>query len=78
LLVVDYSSVFFNFIEAEFTQYRNPLGSGPSGNTCPRWLSHVLHRTSTLIIPNESSFIYWMAFSSIGCVKLGHPELESN
>ena len=59
-------------------QYLKPLGSGPSGKTCPWCASHVLHITSTLTVPKEVSFSYLMAFSFIGCVKLGHPVPELN
>ncbi len=31
-----------NVNEAEFTQYRMPVGSGPSSKTCPRWAQHRL------------------------------------
>lgn len=59
-------------------QYRSPLGSGPSGNMWPKWPSQVLHITSTRSIPNIVSFSYFIAFSFMGCVKLGHPVPDSN
>ena len=37
--------------EIELMQYRNPVGAGPSGNTCPRWLPQLLHITSVRSIP---------------------------
>ena len=37
--------------EAEFMQYRRPVGLGPSVNTWPRWESHRLHNTSVRIMP---------------------------
>ncbi len=38
-------------IAAELMQKRSPVGSGPSGNTWPRWLPHLLQRTSTRTMP---------------------------
>ena len=39
---------FSAFLSATaFMQYRRPLGSGPSGNTCPKWASQVLQTVST-------------------------------
>ena len=37
--------------EAELTQYRRPVGLGPSSKTCPRWPPHSLHDTSVRISP---------------------------
>ena len=65
-------------MDAELTQKRSPLGSGPSGNTCPKWASQVLHKTSTRIMPSVLSFEYLIAFSLMGAVKLGQPLLELN
>jgi hypothetical protein len=65
-------------MDSELIQYRNPLGSGPSGNTWPKWASQVLQRTSTRTIPNDESFLYLMALSFMGWVKLGHPVPDSN
>lgn len=31
-----YSSLFLKFSEAELTQYRSPVGFGPSGKTWPK------------------------------------------
>ena len=36
------------FSATAFMQYRRPLGSGPSGKTCPKWASHVLQTVSIL------------------------------
>ena len=38
-------------IEAELTQYRTPVGLGPSSKTWPRWPSHFLQVISVRIIP---------------------------
>ena len=42
---------FTNVIAAEFMQYRNPVGFGPSSNTCPKCASHLAHRTSVRFMP---------------------------
>ncbi len=63
--------------DTEFMQYLKPLGSGPSGKTCPG----VHHTYYTLLQPSlyqRGVFSYLMAFSFIGCVKLGHPVPELN
>ncbi len=39
--------VFASFNEAEFMQYRKPVGGGPSSKTWPRWASQRAHSTST-------------------------------
>src|ERR1051325_1405925 len=59
-------------------QYLNPVGSGPSLKTCPRWASHRLHFTSVRRMPwlRSSSSSTNSAFA--GAVKLGHPHPESN
>src|SRR5579871_6928300 len=38
-------------IDAEFMQYRNPVGAGPSSKTCPKWASHFEQRTSVRTMP---------------------------
>lgn len=42
-----------NVSEAEFIQYRNPVGWGPSSNRWPKCASHLAHRTSVRTMPNE-------------------------
>lgn len=37
--------------ETEFRQCRSPVGGGPSGKTCPRWLPQRAQTSSTRIIP---------------------------
>ena len=63
-------------------QYLRPVGPGPSGNTWPRWASHLLHRTSVRdIISDLSVFLVMLSvLSSIRCVSKndGQPEPESN
>ena len=45
-------STGMNRSDAELMQYRRPPASlGPSGNTCPRWLSPCVERTSVRTIP---------------------------
>ena len=68
---------FASFIDSELMQNLKPVGGGPSGKTCPRCASHVLHMTSTRIMPSEVSFLYLMAFGEMGSVKLGQPDLLS-
>lgn len=58
-------------------QYRRPVGWGPSGKTCPRWLSHLVHRASVLIMPWLSSLFSLMTSVERPCQKLGQPEPES-
>ena len=48
--VVNYLSSS-NFSDAEFRQYRSPVGRGPSSKTCPRWPSHRAQRISVRTIP---------------------------
>ena len=67
-----------NLIDAEFIQYLNLEGSGPSSKTCPKCESPYLLRTSILLIPYELSSFLTMYFGSIGFVKLGHPVPDSN
>jgi hypothetical protein len=40
-----------NFNAAELMQNRNPVGSGPSSNTCPKCASHLLQIASVRTIP---------------------------
>lgn len=59
-------------------QYLNPVGAGPSLNTCPRCELAFLPRTSVRCMPWALS-----TFSSIesflsGLVKLGHPVPDLN
>lgn len=42
--------VLMNCSDAEFIQYRSPVGWGPSSNTWPRWASHRAHTTSSRTI----------------------------
>lgn len=37
--------------DSEFTQWRWPVGLGPSANTWPRWPSQRAHRISTRVMP---------------------------
>ena len=37
--------------ETELRQWRSPVGGGPSGNTCPRWLPQRAQTISSRIIP---------------------------
>src|SRR5471032_2197855 len=64
--------------DAEFMQYRKPVGRGPSGNTWPRWAPQFRHRASVRVMP-----WLWSTFSSTASVssdaeKLGQPVPESN
>src|SRR2546422_10062957 len=63
---------------AEFMQYRNPVGAGPSSKTCPRWESACADRTSVRAMKSERSVRLWMFAASSGFVKLGHPVPDSN
>ena len=47
-LSVKAQALFTNFSEAEFMQYRSPVGRGPSSNTCPRWCitERTVHRVA--------------------------------
>ena len=51
---------------------------GPSLKTCPRWLSPPAERTSTRVIPCETSRNSAIFSGSIGLVKLGQPQPDSN
>jgi len=44
------SSFGINLRADEFMQYLKPVGGGPSLNTCPRWESAFLLRTSVLTV----------------------------
>jgi hypothetical protein len=44
-------AVSWNFSDAEFKQYRSPVGRGPSSNTWPRCPSHRVHRISVRTMP---------------------------
>src|SRR2546426_10211947 len=63
---------------AEFMQYRNLVGAGPSSKTCPRWESACADRTSVRAMKSERSVRVWMFTGSSGFVKLGHPVPDSN
>src|SRR2546428_14024460 len=63
---------------AEFMQYRNPVGAGPSSKTCPRWESACADRISVRAMKSERSVPLWMFAGSSGLVKLGHPVPDSN
>ena len=41
----------FNSSDAEFMQYRKPVGAGPSSNTCPRCASQRAQRASVRTMP---------------------------
>src|ERR1700751_517097 len=69
---------FTNFSEAEFMQYRRPVGCGPSSNTCPRWASRSVQFTSSRIIPRLVSRRVYTFSSSIVDQKLGQPDPDSN
>jgi len=67
-----------NRSDAEFIQYRCPVGAGPSSNTCPRCESALAERTSVRLINKcRSSFVRTLA-GTRGFVKLGHPVPDSN
>ncbi len=59
-------------------QYLNPVGLGPSVNTCPKCPPQFLQTTSVLTIPREMSFSFSIFSSSKGWKKLGQPHPESN
>ena len=71
-------SLFIKSNEAELIQYLNPVGFGPSLNTCPRCASHSLHLTSILVMPWEWSDFSITLCLSLGTKKLGHPQPASN
>src|SRR5580704_14522924 len=67
-----------NRSDAEFIQYRRPVGCGPSSNTWPRCELALAERTSVRAINKcLSSFVSTFAGTS-GFVKLGQPVPESN
>src|SRR6267143_504855 len=73
-----FSSLFLKPNERELTQYRSPVGCGPSSKTWPRWPPHCLQRISTRFIRRlRSDFSSTFSFSA-GDQKLGHPVPESN
>jgi hypothetical protein len=57
---------------------RPPASRGPSADTCPRWLSPWLDRTSVLAAPRLSSACSSIFSFSTGFVKLGHPQSLPN
>ncbi len=64
--------------DAEFIQYRSPVGFGPSSNTCPRCASHSVHETAVRSMPRLPSEISRTFSFAIGSQKLGQPVPESN
>jgi hypothetical protein len=71
------SSLGMNFNDAEFMQYRSPVGKGPSLKTWPRWESPCLLLTSVLLAKKLRSSFSTIFPDSRGLVKLGHPVPES-
>ena len=69
---------FTKRIEAEFMQYRNPVGAGPSSNTCPRCASHKRQDTAVRTIIRLPSTVSTTFSCAMGCQKLGQPVPESN
>src|SRR5215212_3819062 len=67
-----------NRSDAEFMQYRRPVGCGPSSKTCPRWESACLERTSVRDIQSFLSVFSTTLLLSSGRVKLGQPVPDSN
>src|SRR2546425_10060793 len=70
-------SFFLKSRDSEFTQYRIPVGWGPSSKTCPRWPPQFLQRISTLSIPSVRSGTSTMLSLASAVQKLGQPEPES-
>src|ERR1700678_146273 len=64
--------------DAEFMQYRNPVGFGPSSKTCPRCASHSVQETAVRCMPRVLSVISRTFSLAIGSQKLGQPVPESN
>ena len=64
--------------EAEFMQYRCPVGRGPSSKTWPRCPPHRAQVASTRVIPKLRSVCSVIAPSRIGSKKLGYPVPDSN
>ena len=58
-------------------QKRSPVGPGPSGNTCPRWLPQRAQVTSVRTMPRDLSSCSSTASATAGSVKLGQPLPES-
>ena len=73
-----YQGFFSKLSDAEFMQYRNPVGRGPSGKTCPRCALQRLHITSTRRIPSARSSSVSTASLAKGAEKLGQPVPDSN
>src|SRR6266404_7614696 len=69
---------FTNRSDAEFMQYRSPVGRGPSSNTCPRCASHNVQLTAVRAIPKVLSWSRRTFSSATGAQKLGHPVPDSN
>src|SRR5690606_8466623 len=63
--------------EAEFMQYRRPVGAGPSSNTWPRCAPHWLHTVSVRTMPWLLSRVSVMA-PGMAFQKLGRPQPASN
>ncbi len=59
-------------------QYLNPVGSGPSSNTCPKWEPQLAHSTSVRRMNKLWSSFSFTLPSSRGAEKLGQPVPESN
>ena len=55
--------------DAEFMQYRSPVGRGPSGNTWPRWAPQLRQTASVRIMP-----WLWSTFSSTASALEGLEE----
>src|SRR3984957_15804574 len=64
--------------DAEFMQYRRPVGLGPSSNTWPRCASHSVQETAVRSMPMLLSEISRTFSCATGAQKLGHPVPESN
>src|SRR5258708_37861289 len=71
-------AAFTNLSEAEFMQYRSPVGRGPSSNTWPRCASHSLQATAVRCTPSVLSLISRTFSFAIGSQKLGQPVPDSN
>src|SRR3546814_588862 len=68
-----------NRSDAELMQDRSPpVSRGPSSNTCPRWLSPCTERTSVRIFPCDESRTSLTCAGTIGVLKLGQPQPDSN
>ena len=65
-------------MDAEFMQYRRPVGSGPSSNACPKCASHSVHEIAVLTMPKLASRVLRTFSGAIGAQKLGQPVPESN